>query len=116
MQTNFEAENETIYFDSLVFVFLITIGYKKREIASPELIKYCFTCDTVPEGIIFCDDFESETLLKNRYFEYDDNGEDFARVIKVRAVWQQGKTSVGSLKKNLSEERQMNILAPCSVF
>jgi hypothetical protein len=92
---------------TLVFVFLITIGYKKMEVAST-VTKHCFTCETAPEGTIFCDDFESEASLKDRYFEYDDNGGDFVRMEKVgrdgsagmRAIWQQGETSAGSLKKS----------------
>jgi len=91
----------------LVFVFLITIGYKKMEVASMGT-KHCFTCETAPEGTIFCDDFESETSLKDRYFEYDDNSGDFARMPKVGrdgsagmlVIWQKGETSAGSLKKS----------------
>ena len=78
------------------------------EVASPGTIKHCFTCDTVPEGTIFCDDFESETPLTDRYFEYDNNGGDFVRVEKVgrdgsagmRVVWQPGEVGAGSLKKS----------------
>jgi hypothetical protein len=92
---------------SLVFESLI-LGCKNVEVASPRAIRYCFTCDTVPEGTIFCDDFESEASLKDRYFEYDDNGGDFAPLAKagrdgsagMRVVWQQGETSAGSLKKS----------------
>src|SRR5678816_393972 len=95
-------------FVTMLFIFLITIGCKETEVASPGIIKHCFTCDTVPEGTIFCDDFESEAPLKDRYFEYDDNGGDFVRLAKVgrdgsagmRAIWQQGETAAGSLKKS----------------
>jgi len=99
---------------SLAFAFWITIGCKKKgvavtvTIAPPGSVKNCFTCDTVPEGTVFCDDFESETSLTDRYFEYDNNGGDFVRVEKVgrngsagmRVVWQQGETGAGSLKKS----------------
>src|SRR5215212_2338185 len=86
---------------TLVLVFLITIGYKKIEVASTGTKKHCFTCETVPEGTIFCDDFESETPLRDRYFEYDDNGGDFVRTTKagrngsagMRVVWQKEETS-----------------------
>jgi len=92
---------------TLVLAFLVTIGYKTIEVA-PTGAKHCFTCETVPEGTIFCDDFESETPLSDRYFEYDDNGGDFVRTAKVgrdgtaglRVVWQQGEVSAGSLKKS----------------
>ena len=105
---------------SLAFAFRITIGCKKKgmaqtvaivppiTVAPPELVKDCFTCDTVPEGTIFCDDFESEAALADRYFEYDNDGGDFVRVAKsgrggsagMRVVWQQGETAAGSLKKS----------------
>jgi hypothetical protein len=65
------------------------------------------TCDTVPEGTIFCDDFEPVTPLTDRYFEYDDNGGDFARVENagrdgsagMRVVWQKGEVGRRVTKK-----------------
>jgi hypothetical protein len=54
---------------TVVMIFLITIGYKKMKAASPGSIRHCFTCDTVPEGAVLCDDFESETpLITGIYF------------------------------------------------
>jgi hypothetical protein len=93
---------------TLVFACLLTIGYKKKDVAVTGPIKNCFTCDVVPEGTIFCDDFESEAPLSDRYFEYDDNGGDFVRVPKVgrdgsagmRVVWQKGEVGAGALKKS----------------
>src|ERR1700704_5279961 len=93
---------------SLVITFWITVSCKKRGVSLSGAVKVCFTCDSVPEGTIFCDDFESETALTERYFEYDDNGGDFVRLAKVgrdgsagmRVIWQQGETSAGSLKKS----------------
>ncbi|MES2645790.1 MAG: hypothetical protein V4717_02855 [Bacteroidota bacterium] len=90
-----------------VLSFLITIGFTKQQL-TPSPLKNCFTCDSVPEGTIFCDDFESETKLTDRYFEYDSNGGDFIRVKQagrngsagMRVVWQPGEVSAGSLKKS----------------
>jgi hypothetical protein len=86
----------------------INIEDKKKQVASTDSVNPCFTCDTVREGTIFCDDFESDTPLKNRYFEYDDNGGDFLRIEKagrdgtsgMRVVWQKGEVGAGSLKKS----------------
>ena len=91
----------------VTFAFWIP-GCKKKGVTTSDSIKDCFTCNTVSEGTIFCDDFESETPLSDRYFEYDDNSGDFVRVAKVgkggsagmRVVWQQGETGAGSLKKS----------------
>ncbi|MHC4396576.1 MAG: hypothetical protein ACYS1A_13065 [Planctomycetota bacterium] len=57
---------------------------------------------------IFCDDFESDTAMvrDGRYFEYSNNGGDFAPIAGVgldaskgmRVIFQQGEVSAGSLK------------------
>lgn len=57
---------------------------------------------------IWCDDFESEQSLDDRYFEWSDDEGDFAVADGVgttgsqglRAVFQQGEVSAGSLKKS----------------
>lgn len=93
---------------SLAFACCINIGYKKKGVAPPVLANICFTCDTLAEGTIFCDDFESETSLADRYFEYDNNDGDFVRLAKagrhgsvgMRVVWQKGEIGAGSLKKS----------------
>lgn len=92
----------------LVFLFWITPGNKNHEVTPQQSEKLCFTCDSVVEGTIFCDDFESQTPLADRYFEYDNNGGDFVRVEKagrdgsagMRVIWQQGEVGAGSLKKS----------------
>ncbi|MEO8765676.1 MAG: hypothetical protein ABI416_15355 [Ginsengibacter sp.] len=84
-------------------------GYKQKEVAAVENVKGCFTCATVPEGTIFCDDFESQASPRDRYFEYDDNGGDFIRLPGVgrdgsggmRAIWQKGEVGAGALKKSI---------------
>src|SRR5436190_23848670 len=94
----------------LVLICCIGIGSKK-EVAGQSAkmmeplppVKFCFTCDSVPEGTIFCDDFESAAPLADRYFEYDDNDGDFVRVQKagrnesagMRVVWQKGESAAG---------------------
>lgn len=93
----------------LAIAYLVSTGYDKREVTSPQQPKPCFTCDPVVEGTIFCDDFEKDVPLTERYFEYDDNGGDFIRVAGsgrdgtagMRVLWQKGETSAGSLKKSI---------------
>jgi hypothetical protein len=46
---------------SLAFAIWISIGCKKKGAPPSASLKDCFTCNTVPAGTIFCDDFESET-------------------------------------------------------
>lgn len=93
---------------SLVSSCCIIVGFQKRNLATQVLKTNCFTCDSVPEGTIFCDDFESSEPLGSRYFEYDDNRGDFVRDPKagrngtagMRVVWQPGEVEAGSLKKS----------------
>jgi hypothetical protein len=93
---------------SIAFACWISIGSEKAKPSSPELTKTCFTCDTLAEGTIFCDDFESGKPLTDRYFEYDDNDGDFAWALKagrdssggMRVIWQKGEVAAGSLKKS----------------
>ena len=93
---------------SLALGVLVSIGFASKRVVSPASEKRCFTCDSVAEGTIFCDDFESEAALPGRYFEYDSNGGDFIRMANVgrdgsagmRVVWQKGEVSAGSLKKS----------------
>ena len=65
----------------------------------------CFTCDDVPPGAIFCDDFETTEALSDRYFESggqifleDSVGRDNTRGIRI--VWNQGDVGVGGFKKS----------------
>ena len=68
----------------------------------------CFTCDNVPEGTIFCDDFESGEPLKDRYFEYGNNGGKFIPMegvgrdgsIGMRVLWDKGQVGAGGFKKS----------------
>lgn len=67
----------------------------------------CFSCANPPPGTIFCDDFESEEALSNRYFGYDDDEGDFIRMKGVgrngtagmRVRWQKGEVDAGKLQK-----------------
>jgi hypothetical protein len=93
---------------SAAFVLLTIIGYRKKEVPYRPKNKDCFTCASLPEGTIFCDDFESDAPLQARYFEYDDNDGDFLRLPNagrdgsagMRALWQKGEVSAGALKKS----------------
>jgi hypothetical protein len=75
---------------------------------SPALASECDNYRTTHPEWIFCDDFEDTGALvrTGRYFEYDNNGGDFAPVAGVgldgsqgmRVRWQQAEVSAGSLK------------------
>ncbi|WP_157637832.1 polysaccharide lyase [Flexithrix dorotheae] len=72
---------------------------------------YCLSCTEEIEGIIFCDDFESDDPLSNRYFEYHDDNGDFVRLDGVgrdgsagmRAIWQKGEVDAGALRKSFGK-------------
>jgi hypothetical protein len=58
-------------------------------------------------SVIWCDDFDDGTPLRDKYFEYDDDAGDFVPVpgvgvdgsVGMRVVWQPGEVSAGSLKR-----------------
>lgn len=68
----------------------------------------CTNWQTSHPEWVFCDDFEDNTLLvrEGRYFEYDNNSDDFILVAGVgvdnstgmRVLWQNGETDAGSIK------------------
>ncbi len=64
----------------------------------------CFTCDQAPKGMIFCDDFESDAPLSDRYFESggvfleDGAGRSGSRGIRVH--WKEGQVGAGGFKKS----------------
>src|SRR5690625_55991 len=63
-------------------------------------------CGEMRDGWIFCDDFENDEPLKNRYFEYHDNNNNFVVADNagrsggrgMRAEFQSGVESNGNLK------------------
>ena len=67
-----------------------------------------FTCEQAPEGTIWCDDFEDDTPMDEKYFEYGDNDGDFIVMPYVgrdssrglRVIWQQGEIGAGGMKKS----------------
>lgn len=67
---------------------------------------YCNSLDQT--GLIFCDDFESQQPLSDRYFEVGDNGGDFIPLGGVgrensrglRTIFQAGEVSAGGMKKS----------------
>jgi len=71
----------------------------------------CFTCAKAPVGTIWCDDFEDDIPLNQKYFEYDSNNGDF--VVKdsvgrdksqgMRVIWQKGEVAAGSIKKSFGK-------------
>ena len=79
----------------LSFSFLSSIGQS------------CFSCKNAPASTIFCDDFESDEPILNRYFEYNDDNGRFIRMRGVgrdssygmRMLWKKGETDGGYLHK-----------------
>lgn len=77
----------------------------------------CFSCANPPPGTIFCDDFESEEPLGNRYFGYDDDDGDFIRMKGVgrngsagmRVKWQKGEVEAGTLHKAIGRSPDPNM-------
>ena len=90
--------------------------------------KPCFTCADTPEGVIFCDDFESNDPLENRYFEYNSQDGSFVRMEGVgvdssagmRVRWAKGQVTAGDLKKSLGRSpdpyRQATAASPDETF
>ena len=71
----------------------------------------CFTCADAPAGVIWCDDFEDNTPMADKYFEYGDDDGDFIPVAGVgrdsstgmRVRFQKGEVSAGGMKKSLGK-------------
>lgn len=71
----------------------------------------CFSCQSAPPGTIWCDDFEEDIPMEQKYFEYNNNGGDFIRIEKtgrdqtygMRVKWQKGEISAGSLSKSFGK-------------
>ncbi len=78
---------------------------------SNSITAQCFSCqDTLP-GTIFCDDFEEDIPLDQKYFEYNNNGGDFIRLANtgrddsygMRVKWQAGEIGAGGLSKSFGK-------------
>ena len=95
----------------LLFLSAVITGSSTADLHTTNNNQDCFNCKTAPAGTIFCDDFEDIVPLSDKYFEYDDNNGDFIRLKGagrngsggMRAVWQPGETSAGSLKKSFGK-------------
>ncbi len=78
-------------------------------IEQESLKETCFTCADAPVGTIFCDDFENDIPLKEKYFEYNDAGGMFvldenagrggSKGMKV--MFKKGAVDVGALRKSI---------------
>jgi hypothetical protein len=87
---------------TLIVLFALATGLRAQ---SPS----CLPCDSLRNqaGIIFCDDFESDAPLKDRYFGYDSDNGEFIRMKGVgrggshgmRVRFQQGEVEAGVLQK-----------------
>ena len=88
---------------TLLIALFVSVGLLRSQ--------HCFSCSDAPEGTIFCDDFESGTPLKDRYFEYGDNGGMFVPLkgvgrdsgIGMRVRWQPGQVGAGGFKKSFGK-------------
>lgn len=87
--------------------FLLTIGTTNYS----SLNAQCFTCKDAPPGTIFCDDFEEDIPMDQKYFEYNNNSGDFIRLDKtgrdssfgMRVKWQAGEVGAGGLSKSFGK-------------
>ncbi|MBK8956094.1 MAG: T9SS type A sorting domain-containing protein [Saprospiraceae bacterium] len=78
---------------------------------SSPLLAQCFSCKQAPPGTIWCDDFEEDIPMSQKYFEYNHNGGDFIRLENVgrdlsygmRVKWQKGEVGAGSLSKSFGK-------------
>lgn len=92
----------------LVVIVCMVAAFKKKVVTVHNTRSNCFSCDTFPEGTIFCDDFENPAALPDSYFEYDNDNGDFVREptagrggsAGMRVTWQAGEVEAGSLKKS----------------
>lgn len=80
-------------------------------LAATSVSAQCFKCSEAPLGTIWCDDFEDNIPLDQKYFEYNSNNGDF--IVKdsvgrngskgMRVLWQKGESSAGSLNKTFGK-------------
>lgn len=78
----------------------------------------CSFCQYAPDTIVFCDDFESDQPVSERYFGYNDDDGEFIRMKGVgrngsagmRVKWQKGEVEAGVLQKSIgrSPDRHMD--------
>ena len=88
------------------FLILI-IGLSNLQILSSQ----CLSCKNTLSGTIFCDDFEEDIPLDQKYFEVNNNGGDFIRQANVgrdgsygmRIKWQTGEVGAGGLSKSFGK-------------
>ncbi|WP_188504821.1 hypothetical protein [Parapedobacter pyrenivorans] len=84
-------------------------GCLGRKDTQAQLTAHCFSCDQAPPGTIFCDDFEADLALSEKYFEYADGGGKFVLDDTVgrngsrgmKAVFKKGDVDVGALRKSI---------------
>lgn len=95
------------------FKLLLTFGFWGQVVFSsftmPALAvePFCPGGSNPNPNVIWCDDFEDSTPLDEKYFEYDNDGGDFARVGGVgyggsygmQVVWQTGERNAGNIKR-----------------
>jgi hypothetical protein len=93
----------------ILLILVACSSGKKREERADTVNGACFTCTLAPEGTIFCDDFENNIPLKEKYFEYNDadgkfildekSGQGGSRCMKV--IFKKGDIDVGALRKSI---------------
>ena len=61
-------------------LFLACSGKKETKVPDDN---NCFSCAQAPPGTVFCDDFEDELPLQDKYFEYNSAGGKFTLAEKA---------------------------------
>lgn len=83
----------------------------------------CFSCIDAPTATIFCDDFEDDSPLTKRYFEYNDKNGSFVREEGVgvqgsagmRARFSKGQVEAGAIKKSIGRSEDPYLHATSSM-
>lgn len=100
-----------LFFTIISSLFLACLGEPENKTKEITANGSCFSCAQAPEGTIFCDDFENNLPLKEKYFEYNDakgqfvldekSGQNGSRGMK--AIFKKGDIDVGWLKKSIGK-------------
>ncbi len=99
------------------FTFLLLVIGTLQLFFLESISSQCFTCLDAPTGTIFCDDFDDNIPLDQKYFEINNNNGDFIRMDQIgrdntfgmRVKWQKGEISAGGLSKSFGKTPQAYI-------
>lgn len=93
----------------LLFLYNVVVSCSGNKGIETRLSRECFTCNDAPAGTIFCDDFEDDLALSEKYFEYSDAGGKFVLDETagrngsrgMKAIFKKGDVDVGALRKSI---------------